>query len=108
MCSKNLLYKANAPPKGHTAGVKPPTHHQPGRVGHDSDSCIMVSYDHICHAAWEEKDGLVATACACAISPRESVYVWKLSVKSIRIRPIFFRIIERYSQGLPVELPSTP
>ena len=47
----------------------------------------------------------------------EPVYVWKLSVKSIRIRPIYFRIIacaaisaindERYSR-LPVELPSTP
>ena len=36
----------------------------------------------------------------------ESVYVWKLSVKSIRIRPIYLRIIERYS-CLLVELPST-
>ena len=38
--------------------------------------------------------GPVLTACACAIIPRktwESVYVWKLSVKSIRIRPISSR-----------------
>ena len=61
-------------------------------------------------AVWEERDGLVSTTCACAIIPRktwESIYVWKLSVKSIRIRPIYFRIMERYSR-LPVELPSTP
>ena len=59
---------------------------------------------------WEERDGLVSTAYACAIIPRktwESVYVWKLSVKLIHIRPIYFRIMERYSRLL-VELPSTP
>ena len=32
----------------------------------------------------------------------ESVYIWKLLVKSMRIRPIYFRIIERYS-CLPVD-----
>ena len=37
----------------------------------------------------------------------ESIYVWKLSVKSICTCPIYFHIIERYS-CLPVELPSTP
>ena len=31
----------------------------------------------------------------------------ELSVKSIRIRPVYFHIIKRYS-CLPVELPSTP
>ena len=50
---------------------------------------------------WEEKNGLVSTVCACAIIPR------KLSVKSIRTRPIYFRIIERCSRLL-VELLSTP
>ena len=47
------------------------------------------------------KNGLVSTVCACAIIPSttwEFVYAWKLSVKSIRIRPIYFRIIERCSR----------
>ena len=37
----------------------------------------------------------------------ESVYVWKWSVKSTRIKSIYFRIIERCTH-LPVEIPSTP
>ena len=47
------------------------------------------------------KNGLVSTVCACAIIPWEFVYAWKLSVKSIRIRSIYFRITR--CSRLPVE-----
>ena len=46
-------------------------------------------------AAWEERDVLVSTACACVIIPRktwESVYVWKLSVKSMSDRFLYGRL----------------
>ena len=47
------------------------------------------------------ENSLVSTVCTCAIIPRktwEFIYAWKLSVKSIRIHPIYFRIIERCSR----------
>ena len=50
---------------------------------------------------------LLAHAWSFPEKPGNPFNIWKLSVKSIRIRPIYFRIMERYSH-LPVELPSTP
>ena len=53
-----------------------------------NSSKSLLCQHHSSQVAWEEKDGPVLTACTCAIIPRktwESVHVWKLSVKSIRI-----------------------
>ena len=59
---------------------------------------IQNDVQSIASFSGRRKDGLVWTDCACATIPRktwESVYVWKWSVKSIRIHPIYFQIIKR-------------
>ena len=66
----------------------------------------MIHYPHT-QAVWEEREGLVSTACTCAIIPRktwESVYVLKLSVKLKRLRRIYFRICQSsYFNSMNVE-----
>ena len=40
-CTVTIPRKANALPKEHAAGVKPPTYHQPPRAGHYSNKFVI-------------------------------------------------------------------
>ena len=74
------------------------------RDGMNAQLAQLASYQG--HVGGE--DSLVSTAGTCTII-LESVYVWKLSVKSIQICPIYFQIIKGrvYWHWLPVAIRTT-